>query len=235
MIINISKGIATIRINTDGGYIDSYEINGRDIFYPKTMIKIDGKETLRGGMHICAPNFSKDNIYKNLPMHGFARDMNWNVTKKEDNNITLTLDGCGIYEDVNFKIEYILNEKSLKTKLLIKNNSQKEVLIAPAFHPYFACDENLAQIPGLNLENDELYQSIFYKENGLKFDIRDYEINISGNANVNEFVLWTDFRGDYICIEPTYNSIAFNDKDRKPYTLLCDESFLMDFDIEIKI
>lgn len=63
----------------------------------------------------------------------------------------------------------------------------------------------------------------------------DYEINIRGKVNVNEFVLWTDFRDNYICIEPTYNSIAFNDKDRKPYTLLCDESFLMDFDIEIKI
>ncbi len=69
------KGLVSLGINHVGGTITSFQIGDKHIFYPQQIIKENGELKLRGGSHICFPNFGTNQTSgMNLSRHGFIRD-----------------------------------------------------------------------------------------------------------------------------------------------------------------
>lgn len=229
----ISNSTSKIVVNTCGGYIDVFEVANTPIFFPKLMVKIGDELKVRGGMHVCAPNFGGDKIYNNLAKHGFARDRNWTIEESSENFIKLSLKGEEEYENLLFFLEYELIDKKLLANLKILNQSDDEKIVAPGFHPYFCSDHKPVYVNTADINNEDLADSIFSKAIYQEFTANGNHIMVKGLENVNEFVFWTDFKGDYICVEPTYNSIAFSDDSRQTYTIDIGEEF--NFKIEIDV
>lgn len=48
------------------------------------------------------------------------------------------------------------------------------------------------------------------------------------------YTIWSDFLGEYICLEPTYNGKSFMDFDKEVYYLNPNETFTQSFDIVVK-
>lgn len=59
---------ATMQVNTMGGYIDSLILKGREVLFPKTSVQVGDDTKLRGGMHVCLPQFGPDSkiIWPNM-------------------------------------------------------------------------------------------------------------------------------------------------------------------------
>lgn len=229
----ISNSSLIAGVNTNGGYIDSLKLGDKPIFFPKLMVKIGDELKVRGGMHVCAPNFGVSTIDETLPAHGFCRDREWKIEESRESSIKLSLEGEGGYEDTLFTLFYEVTNKSLFASIKIENQSQSDKLIAPAFHPYFYSDHEDFLIDDVQINKEDLPNSIYNKSESQEFSSNDNHIVVKGITNVNEFVFWTDFKGDYICVEPTYNSTAFLDENRKTYKLGPGKDF--ELKIEIKI
>lgn len=220
-------------VNTNGGYIDSLKLGDKLIFFPKVMVKIGDELKVRGGMHVCAPNFGVDKTLDKLPAHGFCRDRAWKIEDTNDSAIKLSIQGEGDYEDTLFTLFYEVTNKSLFATIKIENQSQSDKIIAPAFHPYFYANHEDFVINDKKINKEDLPNSIYNKSEYQEFSSNGNHIMVKGITNVNEFVFWTDFKGDYICVEPTYNSTAFLDENKKTYKLSPGKEF--ELKIEIKI
>lgn len=233
MKIRLENSIARLEVNTNGAYIDNFEVKGNPIFFPKVMVKIGEQLKIRGGMHICAPNFGLDNTLKSLPSHGFGRDLLWEVLEQREDFIKLSLDGVDTYKEVRFIVSYKLDGPNLLLNLEIENNSNEEKLIAPGFHPYFYADHRPVTINDKNIDKADLPKSIYERGQNQKFTINSNDVEILGLKNINRYVFWSDFKGDYICIEPTYNGNAFEDEKKEIYQLKSKEIFEMACEIKV--
>ena len=184
-------------------------------------------------MHVCAPNFGEDKILNKLDNHGFCRDLDWDVLEYRSDFAKLSLDGIGSYDDVKFILEYRLDKSDFYANLTIKNNSKQGILVAPGFHPYFYADHNSISINDSKVDKSKLENSIIDKSKKESFSANGNKIVVEGGQNINEFVFWSDFKGDYICVEPTYNSVAFSDSKRDAYKLEAGEDFSEDITIKV--
>lgn len=234
MKISLENSLAYLEVNTNGAYIDKFEVKSKAVFFPKVMVKIGEILKVRGGMHICAPNFGKDEKINTLPSHGFGRDLLWNLIEKKDNMLKLSLDGLGDYEDVNFILTYKLEKTNLLLDLEIINHSKEEKLIAPGFHPYFYTGQQIT-IDNKEIDETSLVDSIYIDSKNESFSTNELDIEIKGLKNINKYVYWSDFKGDYICIEPTYNGNAFEDPNKNSYILEEQEKFEMACEIKVNI
>ena len=235
MKVKLENSLAFLEINSNGAYVDNYEVKGEPVFFPKVMVKIGEELKVRGGMHICAPNFAYDNIYNELPNHGFARDLAWQIIENGDNIVKLSLDGIGLYQGFKFFLTYRLERANLFSRLSIINQSEKPREVAPGFHPYFYADKKPIILNNMDIEDKDLPNSVFNRSKSQKFLVNGKDVEIIGNSNINEFVFWTDFMGDYICVEPTYNAMAFADDSRDSYMLDINECFSQEIEIRVNI
>lgn len=235
MKITLENSISHVEINSSGAYIDTFEVKGKSIFFPKVMVKIGDQLKVRGGMHLCAPNFGEDKILYSLENHGFARDLNWQFIDYGEDFAKLSLDGIGLYEGIKFIIDYKLSHTNLFAKLLIENNSNKQVLLAPGFHPYFYAEHKAIFINNKKIDKNQLPNSIIDNSFKESFVTNGNKIFIEGLKNINEFVFWSDFKGDYLCIEPTYKSIAFKDDNGGAYRLKPGKKFEQSINIKVTL
>lgn len=233
MKITLENSISHIQINSNGAYVDNFEVKDKSILFPKLMVKIDDQLKLRGGMHVCAPNFGEDKILNELDKHGFCRDLDWEIVEYRNDFAKLSLDGRESYEDVKFVLEYKLDKSDLYASLTIKNKSKQRILVAPGFHPYFYVDQGPISINDSTIDKSKLENSIIDESKIASFVANGKEIVVEAGQNINEFVFWSDFKGDYICVEPTYKSIAFSDSKRDAYKLEAGEDFIQDIKIKV--
>ncbi len=58
---------ASMQINTLGAYVDNLVLHGREVLFPKTNVQVGTDTKLRGGMHVCLPQFGPDSktIWRN--------------------------------------------------------------------------------------------------------------------------------------------------------------------------
>lgn len=231
MKINLKEKNMELTVNTYGAYIEKFTKEKKPIFFPKLLIKIKNELKTRGGMHPCLPNFGKSEI-KKLDQHGFGRISFWDIEEKTENSVKLKLEGKGEYEKSTYSIKYKLTDSSLLVELEIINNSKENLPIAPGFHPYFYVDKNF-KIKNLDLEKIDLEKTYFLKEKKASIESKYYNIDIENN-NFQEFAIWTDFHGDYLCLEPCLNGPSFTKKINNPYILKAKEKFKENFTITIK-
>lgn len=214
MKYNLKSNNILVEVDTKGAYVDSFTYKGKEVFFSKRIIVENGSEKVRGGSHICFPHFGPCTKV-NLENHGFGRSEEWKVKKQSENEIVLVLNNdYSDWKDVEAEVTYKIDEESFETKLLVKNNGEKEIYITPGFHPYFSY-ENEEEI----YINDEKYKltpklidSIFM-EGIYSFETSKYKLKYE-NTNMNKFVLWTSFSGKFLCVEPSYNLKALDDDEK---------------------
>lgn len=226
----IRNDILKVVININGAFIDEFCFGEKNIFYPRFTVDIDGIRKPRGGMHPCLPQFGVSEINK-LMVHGYGRDLVWEIIEEDQNRIILALDGHFGYEGMNSLIEYSLDKNKFDVKLTLKNTSNNNFLVAPGFHPYFYYDNNFF-IDGVDLNHDDLRKTIFVKSNEINFRTGENEVKILTD-NFNVFAIWSDFIENYICIEPTFNGNSFTKEKNDPYILNVKEEFKAQFSIKI--
>lgn len=232
MKYNLKKNDISICINNYGAYVESFQRSGETIFFPKVLTKINDQLKKRGGMHPCIPNFGEDKI-TNLSQHGFGRDEYWDILSSGEDYIDLKLVGEGLYEDVYFYINYKIDQAKLITSLNIYNRSSKTVNLAPGFHPYFYCKDFDFEIEDFKINpKEDLSQTLFLESDRIKFRISNKNFQIIGQ-NIKKFAIWTDFCGDYVCIEPTYRGSVFTEDNKDIYKIKKNEEFSMEFSIEL--
>lgn len=222
------------QVNEEGAYVEKFTYKDKNIFFDKKSLPLGDSYKIRGGMHVCAPNFSDDKLLNELPSHGFGRDKRWEVKDYGKDYLKLELTGLGSYDKVSFEISYKVLEDGLRTKLIIENKGEKKVPLAPAFHPYFATSFEDLSLREYKIEKKDLPDSIFINADSMAFATKDMEVEIKGSENVGTFTLWSDFLDDYVCIEPTYNGKSFLDNNLEPFYIEEGKIFVQEFDILIK-
>ena len=221
-------------INEEGAYVESFTFKDKEVFFDKKSLPLGDSYKIRGGMHVCAPNFSDDKLLNELPSHGFGRDKRWEVKDYGKDYLKLELTGLGSYDKVSFEISYKVLEDGLRTKLTIENKGEGKVPLAPAFHPYFATSFEDLSLRDYKIEKKDLPDSIFISADSMFFTMANREVEIKGIENIGTFTLWSDFLDDYICIEPTYNGKSFLDDNLEPFYIEEGKTFVQEFDILIK-
>lgn len=204
MKLYFGRGNRRLIIDTQGAVIESYREEDKEIFFDRRQMK-SGK--IRGGSHVCYPNFGIDTVV-GLPAHGFARDVAWEVVMRDDFSVILKVDGEKPYDTVQVYLVYELLEDGLKMGLTVTNRGKDVLAFAPAFHPYFFSKQQMVSVNGKDMTNEALEKTVFLATDEVEFTTSERSFRLTGK-NIHHFAVWTDYEGDYVCIEPTYSKAAF--------------------------
>lgn len=160
--VKISNTIASTEIYMFGATLTSWIVEGQErIFLSKKAI-LNGTKAIRGGIPIVFPQFSTK-LTSDLPSHGFARISTWkwggiNINTPDKKEVSFILTDREVnkkYLEIwphQFKLVYtvLLEGKSLKTTIKIKNTGNEPWLFNTLLHTYFNVDDlNEANVQGL--------------------------------------------------------------------------------------
>ncbi len=196
-------------ISADGGYVTNLMDDRGDILFPKrTMIAPDGSEKVRGGCHVCLPQFGPGGE-SGLAQHGYGRSSIWTIAAHTETTLDLNLAGQGAYEDLRSTLHYELTETSLQMQLTLENAGTVPLAVAPGFHPYFFTG-------GTEITLDDVAYKDLSEFEGVEFvsgDVRHAQIAgrelTMYSTNLGIWAEWTDQLGNYFCIEPTQSGFSF--------------------------
>lgn len=207
----IISGSTAALIDPKGGYVASLKNEKGYILFPrKIYTDVNGSHKVRGGSHVCMPNFGPS-LHSDLPQHGYGRISNWRSVLESPDEALLVLDtgGAGPYKNVRTELHYEITENSFEMVLIAFNYGKTVARFAPGFHPYFALgSDRTARLDGKLLALDKLSDTKFFdgpkhviETNGQKFTIESSELQ--------RWAVWTDQLGGYVCVEPTLDGYAF--------------------------
>ena len=201
---------ASMQINTLGAYVDNLVLYGREVLFPKTTVQVGTDTKLRGGMHVCLPQFGPDSK-NHLAQHGFGRTSTWEIRYQNESDVGLRLISTAKgYENVEWLLDYSLpNENEAVATLTVCNYGDAPVRTSPGFHPYFPAVGTQFDFNGAPYDADYIAHTEFVASpsdthvafDGLKLDIR--------TQNLPVYARWSDRNGQYTCAEPTAEGNAF--------------------------
>lgn len=210
-LITLSQGDISATIDLQGAWLTKLQAGSEDMLFPRQSFTLpDGSAKLRGGSHVCFPNFGPGGD-SDLPQHGFARTSQWQVVEQSDSKVELKLDvPQGDYADVEARLTYELIDGGITMSFSATNNDTKVMPICPAFHPYFATSAQESIVQGKTYTHANLSEAVFLdgSVDGLSTDGRQYDLE---QKNLPQWVLWTDMLGGYVCVEPTAIGNGFED------------------------
>lgn len=210
MNITLHTGTTTATITTSGAYITSLADEHGDVFYPlQQLTTSDGERKTRGGCHVCLPNFGPGGA-SGLAQHGFGRTSQWQVVEHTSDRVELMLQGSDAYAGLESRLVYTVAEHQLAMQLTLVNVGDDELLVAPAFHPYFAYD-GVPVLDGQPLADlAPLAETIFV--DGLTRQLATGRRTITlQSEGLPRWAVWTDGLGPYLCVEPTHSGNSFAD------------------------
>ncbi|WP_373741411.1 aldose epimerase [Neisseria sp.] len=202
---------ACVRIDTRGAYIDTLRLAGRDVFFPKTMLPVNGTPKLRGGMHVCLPQFGMDadGVFDN---HGFGRTLDWAITAQSQDAVRLLLDrpAQAGYAHSQWQLDYSLpDENRFSAVLTVRNLGGAPIRTTPGFHPYFHAESSRFGFNGETYDAADLGKAAFVDAGRETRAAFDGEGIVFATDNLPVYALWSDRNGSYICAEPTAQGNAF--------------------------
>lgn len=209
MDIELYSGDTKALISTRGGYVTNLsDLNG-DILFPKRALKAqDGSEKIRGGSHVCLPNFGPGGE-SGQEQHGYGRTSEWAVESSDASSVVLTLAGEGEYDGLAARLEYAVDDQELTSALTLTNESTAPLRIAPAFHPYFV-HKGKVHVDGQPVNLNEFKEAVFI--DGTKHILStDTRLITLMAGNLPRWAQWTDQLGSYFCLEPTQSGFAFSE------------------------
>ena len=210
MDIELYKGDTKAIISPLGGYVTNLSDFGGDVLYPKRILNAqDGSEKLRGGSHVCLPNFGPGGN-SGQEQHGYGRTSQWTVESSGTDNVVLTLAGSGAYEGLQARLEYAIADQELTSALTLTNESSAPLRVAPAFHPYFVHKGEVAVDGAQKALLDDFKEAVFI--DGAKHIVRtEGRLITLMSGNLPRWAQWTDQLGNYFCVEPTQSGFAFTE------------------------
>ncbi len=221
-------------VDSQGAYLTSLVDDfGASILYPRTTI--DGKN--RGGCHVCLPNFGPDSS-RALDQHGFGRTSQWDVVTDEPFVRELYLPrGVGDYQGLQASLRYAIGQDvtQLTMRLNVRNNGETPLRVEPGFHPYFAVPLGVKEVYiddavyGLT----ELAGTKYIEGNSHTLGIGPRELELH-SEQLTKWAIWTDLKGQYVCVEPTLNGPSFSDSSDSEEILPLQAGELRTYDFTIK-
>lgn len=214
MEIELFDGRVKAIIDPKGAWVTNLSDEYGDVLFPKrTLEGADGGKKVRGGCHICLPNFGPGGD-TDLPQHGFGRTALWEVVASTATSAELhLLKGEDKYETLHTEVTYEIDGNALLMTVSVTNNGLDTLRVAPGFHPYFmtARGEDRVVIDGENVQLDELYEVQFVtdaRDHALVANKTKYALSADG---LSTWAKWTDALGSYVCVEPTAGGFTFLD------------------------
>lgn len=211
MEIELFKGETKAIIDPQGAWLTNLSDQRGDILFPKRTLQApDGSKKVRGGSHVCLPNFGPGGE-SGLPQHGFGRVKLWEVSDRDDTSATLLLEkGEGIYEALGSTLTYELHTNQLTMTLEVANGGQQPLRVAPAFHPYIAVPRGTKEvmIDDESVELDELSEAQFVTAERQGVVTAQRVVTLE-SKRLTTWARWTDQLGSYVCVEPTLGGFTF--------------------------
>lgn len=197
-------------VSNHGAWLEELELDGRPLLFPKTVYHLsNGTAKVRGGCHVCLPNFGPD-ADGVLAQHGFARDMQWEVLSNTNSSLALSMQAQDTaYRGLESELTCTLEDTGITMTLKLTNNGTQELSVAPGFHPYFAneaptirVDDREYQVGSLDTPKE------FDTGSPLSLTIGDIHYELE-SKNMTSWVVWTDRPESYVCLEPTQSGFSF--------------------------
>lgn len=211
--VELISGDARVCVLPEQGALTSvWTVCGRDILTPLHEKDTPKGVRKRGGVPILFPNAgpleAKDGM--NLAAHGFARELPWEITEKSDSLVVLRLADSQLTRQ-QFPYSFVcglfiaLEDSALRYKLVIENQGELPMPVAPGLHPYFAVpiDQVKTNMPGFN-PADYAFTDVLYlprQESIIVSAGKDYSVKMSLGKHFKTLTVWSDST-EYICIEP---------------------------------
>ena len=139
---------------------DNNRTPDRDLLFVSETANFEHGKAIKGGIPICWPWFGKDPGYADRQMHGFARNMLWQLEEtsqlnEDETQVILSLSDSEETHKLwpyTFKLTLcIIIGSSLKLSLKTVNTGKKTFTITQALHTYFSItDIKQAQLEGLD-------------------------------------------------------------------------------------
>lgn len=220
MIVQLSHKQYQAQIDTTGAWLIGFSSDEGDILFPRQVITYpDGSKKLRGGSHVCLPNFGPGGD-SGLPQHGYGRIDEWSVDRRSDKGVALSLgEGRGAYASLYSQLTYHLDDEGLLMELTLINKGRESLVVAPGFHPYFNLKQQSAslEIGGIAYDINKITDAVVITQSSSSVHVGSSTFALR-TEGLLEWVLWSDNPDSYVCIEPTSASFAF--EKRTGYTLL---------------
>ncbi len=229
-MIQLKNERFTAEIDPQGAWLTSFSDEKGDILLPKSELQqADGATKVRGGSHVCLPNFGPGGD-SGLAQHGFGRMATWEVLETESKQARLTLTGGAVgYEGLVSELHYSLRQDGISMRLILMNVGDTPLAVAPAFHPYFALQDNetMVDIEGSSFDRTKMndMQLINATSRVITTELRTIKLQ----SSMHSWAHWSDNLGSYICVEPTLAGYAF--EERTEYQLLSGDHAEYDLSI----
>jgi glucose-6-phosphate 1-epimerase len=211
MEIELWSGNTKAIIDPKGAWMTNLSDDRGDILFPRRMLKaVDGASKVRGGCHVCLPNFGPGGA-SSQPQHGFGREMLWKEGERSDSSVRLILKrGRDEYENLSSFLTYQLESSRLDITLKVINNGGQPLRVGPAFHPYFAIQGagDFVKINGTNQPLEDLNDTLFVSGGAQELILPNRTVMLHSKGLLT-WAQWTDRLGSYVCIEPTVGGYTF--------------------------
>ena len=218
----LTIGETTLSVDPSGAWITKLSDKNGDILFPRGSFKAEsGESKLRGGCHVCVPQFGPVPRPGGLAQHGFGRDSKWAVQEITADTLVLSLAPTHEdYTDLQIVLTYRLAKSQLHVELSLHNDSSRTVRVAPGFHPYFAT----AGAATIGIDDETINVDAYHDMEtivGAKKVLEVNKRNITiASEELNVWALWSDRLGDYFCVEPTLGGNRFLNEDPQEDELL---------------
>lgn len=234
----LQAGPWTTELDPQGAFIVRLEKEGRDIFFPRQTLFYGDQEKVRGGCHLCLPQFGAPGelgkqMDPPLGQHGFGRALLWEVTERRKDRLVLQMPRVpGTYAGLQAKLT-VASGEIWSLELVVKNLGDWDLPISPAFHPYFRMGEGhsaakasaadpiaLGQMESGQDEAGALFLDGIpidrtdprYLETAFQKTPREIRTDAYrlelATENLPLCALWSD-REAFFCVEPTQDGTAF--------------------------
>lgn len=198
----------------------------------------------RGGVYLCIPNFEALSPPFSIK-HGEYRTTACDSSLPHKKNLSAPAENNWGTVDVITDWEEIeeQNSKTLKVTTTIRAISDV-AWVRPGFHPYFSVTQNSfidigttrVDIASLPQDSMQKYKAALLSEE-VKLTTANYTVSLNCNISpITEnssivFVIWSDKKHEYVCIETVIGNQPAQDGLPTPMTLVKDEELVMVFTI----
>jgi len=140
-----------------GAHVLSWVAQGRERLYLSPKSTMDGRSAIRGGIPVCFPQFNQRG---DLPKHGFARNLPWQVQaphlQADQAHLALSLNDSAAtrqWWDQSFEARLLIElmPGRLQVELAVRNTDTKPLAFTGALHTYLAVND-VAQARLLGLD-----------------------------------------------------------------------------------
>ena len=138
--VELTNGDSSATVYKFGACVTSYKKGDTDYLMVRPDAKMDGSKPISGGIPFCFPQFGPGAIQQ----HGFARNVDWEVSEKTADKVVFTLSENDYTMDMwpyKFTATYSVTLKAdkLATEFTVTNTDSKPFDFTAALHSYWSC------------------------------------------------------------------------------------------------